>query len=72
MKTKRFILNVFVGIVEMNVNTMKCMINRLKQQNATNGCQIEKFAWWSATVQNDILELSGRQNQLRRKENDSS
>ena len=72
MKTKRFIFYVFVGIVEMNVNTMKFMINRLKQQNATNGCQIEKLNWWSATIRNDILKLSSRQKQLRRKENDSS
>ena len=61
MKTKRFIFYVFVGIVEMNVNTMKFMINRLKQQNATNGCQIEKLNWWSATIRNDILKLSSRQ-----------
>ena len=72
MKTKRFIFYVFVGIVETNVNTMKSMINRLKQQNATNGCQIEKLNWWSATIRNDILKLSSRQKQLRRKENDSS
>ena len=43
-----------------------------EKRNATNGCQIEKLNWWSATIRNDILKLSSRQKQLRRNENDSS